>query len=221
MTSDARAILFDMDGVIVDSEVYWHELEQRRILPEALGNDHPDPDETTGMNFREIYDYLDANYEVRVERSEFLSLYERTAREIYTQKASLMAGFRELCAELREAGVTIGVVSSSPHEWISLVTDRFDLAFDAIVSAEDIDGPGKPEPAVYEYAAAVIEVEPSQCLVVEDSVHGTRAASRAGATVIGYRGAANADLDLPAADVVVSSPEELRAELHRRVDAGG
>lgn len=218
---DDRAVLFDMDGVIVDSEIYWHETEERRILPAVLGDgeERPDPEETTGMNFREIYDYLAANYETRVEKSEFVALYERTAREIYTEKATLMTGFHDLRADLREGDVTVGVVSSSPPEWISLVTERFDLAFDAVVSAEDITGPGKPEPAVYDHAADVVGVEPRGCIVVEDSVNGTRAAARAGMTVIGYRGAANAEIELPAADVVVSGPEELRAELRRRLES--
>jgi HAD superfamily hydrolase (TIGR01509 family) len=207
-----------MDGVIVDSEVYWHELEETRILPATLGEDRPDPNETTGMNFREIYDYLDANYDPQVGKEEFVSLYDRTAREIYRDRASLMPGFRELCTRLYEAGVTVGVVSSSPQAWIDIVRERFGLSFDAIVSAEDVDGPGKPQPDIYEFAAEGIGVKPSECLVVEDSVNGTCAADRAGMAVIGYRGAANADLELPAADVVVSGPEELRAELGRRLD---
>lgn len=222
MTRDARAVLFDMDGVIVDSEVYWHEFEEERILPTVLNDDaeRPGAEETTGMNFREIYNHLDANYDVRVEKSAFVSLYERTAREIYTEHATLMNGFCELCADLREKGATVGVVSSSPQSWIAVVRDRFDLDFDAVVSAEDIDGPGKPEPDVYEHAARVIDVEPRECIVIEDSAHGTRAAARAGTTVIGYRGEANADLTLPAADVVVSGPEELRAEVERRLEQG-
>jgi HAD superfamily hydrolase (TIGR01509 family) len=214
-------VLFDMDGVIVDSEIYWETFEDERILPTVLGESgqRPAPGETTGMNFREIYAHLEANYDVQVEREEFLDLYDRTAREIYTEHAALMPGFRELCADLREAGVTVAVVSSSPHEWIAIVTDRFDLAFDTIVSAEDIEGPGKPEPDVYEYAADLLGVSPGECIVVEDSQHGTRAAARAGAGVIGYRGAANADLDLPAADAVVSGPEQLRATLSDQLNA--
>jgi len=220
MTRDDRAVLFDMDGVIVDSEVYWHEFERQRILPAVLGDDaeRPGEDETTGMNFREIYDHLDANYDVQVSKSEFVSLYERTAHEIYTEKVGLMDGFRELCADLREDGVTVGIVSSSPQGWISVVRERFGLDFDVVVSAEDIDGPGKPEPDVYEHAADVVGIRVENCIVVEDSAHGTRAAARAGMTVLGYRGEANADLELPAADVVVSGPEELRAELSRRLD---
>jgi HAD superfamily hydrolase (TIGR01509 family) len=211
-----------MDGVIVDSEVYWAEFEDERILPKVLGEngERPEPGEITGMNFREIYAHLAANYNVQVDEEEFVDLYDRTAREIYTEHASLMPGFRELCADLSEAGVIVAVVSSSPHEWISIVRERFDLDFDTAVSAEDVDGLGKPEPDVYEYAADLLEVSPRDCTIVEDSQHGTRAAARAGATVIGYRGEANADLDLPAADTVVSDPEELRAELSRQLDTG-
>jgi HAD superfamily hydrolase (TIGR01509 family) len=212
------AVLFDMDGVIVDSEVYWNAAEDERILPAALTGEHPDREETTGMNYREIYAYLDANYDVTLSREEFIELYNEIATEIYTERVSLMDGFRELCATLRESGYPIAVVSSAPTEWISLVADRFDLDFDRVLSAEDAPGPGKPEPDVYEHAASLFECAPEACLVVEDSANGTQAAASAGATVIGYRGAANADLGLPAATVVVSGPAELRAELRRRTD---
>jgi HAD superfamily hydrolase (TIGR01509 family) len=213
-TAGVEAVLFDMDGVIVDSEEYWLAFEDEELFPETLAEPYPENSEITGMNYREIYDYLDANYETTVGREAFVRRYEAAAEDIYGENVSLMPGFRELTAVLRERGLTVGIVSSSPPDWIETVVERFDLGpFDAVASADAIDGPGKPEPDVYERAAAELGVDPADCVVVEDSANGSLSASRAGAYVIGYRTATNADADLLASDVVADGPDELRTTL--------
>ncbi|WP_049902210.1 HAD family hydrolase [Halococcus agarilyticus] len=211
-----EAVLFDMDGVIVDSERYWAEIEEERIFP-AAGVPDLQAAEITGMNYREVYDYLDDEYGVTVDREEFLGIYEAAAREVYTERAALMDGFRDLCGTLRDRGTRLAIVSSSPPEWIDLVCDRFELTgFDATVSAEDIDGPGKPEPDVYRHAANELALDPTDCVAVEDSTHGVASATAVGMTCIGYRGANAKELDLAAADSVVDGPQELRAALLAR-----
>ncbi|MFC4359851.1 HAD family hydrolase [Halobium salinum] len=214
LVAGAEAVLFDMDGVIVDSEAYWLAFEDEELFPNALAEPYPDNEEITGMNFREIYDYLDANYEVTTTREAFVERYHETARGIYADDVALMPGFVDLVSTLRERGLRVGIVSSSPPEWIQVVVDRFDLGpFDVVRSADAIDGPGKPEPDVYEHAAADLDADPARCVVVEDSATGSRAAERAGMVVVGYRTEVNAEADLPAADVVVDGPEALRTAL--------
>lgn len=106
----------------------------------------------------------------------------------------------------------VALVSSSPHDWISRMLDRFDLreSFDEVISAEEIDGASKPDPGVYEYAAEQLGVEPDECIAVEDSENGVESAKAAGMRVVGFRNQSDAALDLSEADVVVESPGELR-----------
>jgi len=212
----SKAVLFDMDGVIVDSERYWVELEEEEIYP-AVVAEEVDTEETTGMNFREIYDYLDDNYETTASKEEFVERYEEAAREIYAELVELMDGFRELLVDLREDGRRVALVSSSPHNWIDRMLDRFDLRgdFDEIISAEEIDGQSKPEPDVYEYAAEKVGVDPEEAIAVEDSENGVKSAKAAGLVAVGYRNQSDADLDLSEADAVAESPEELREILLR------
>ncbi|WP_458188862.1 HAD family hydrolase [Haladaptatus sp. NG-WS-4] len=206
-----KAVLFDMDGVIVNSEDFWVELEEETIFPEVVAGDVA-ADEITGMNYREIYDYLDSTYETTATKAEFVAIYDEAAKKLYGDHVSLMDGFHDLLAELRDRDTDIALVSSSPHHWIDIVLDRFDLEFDAVVSAEDIDAPGKPEPAIYEHAAAQIGMRADECAAVEDSEHGVESAVRAGVYCVGFPNGAK-ELDLSAANVVVSSPAELRDEL--------
>ena len=212
----SRAVLFDMDGVLVDSERYWHEAQPGRIFPATLAGEYPDLDATTGMNYREIYDYLDESYETKISKQEFIDIFDETAREIYREQVSLLDGFHDLRAALADDGIPVAIVTSAPTAWHEIVTERFDIAADETISAEDIDGPGKPAPAVYEHAARVIGVDPAACLVVEDSKNGVDAGKQAGMRVIAYRSGPNNETDLSAADVVVDGPEALRVEMRRQ-----
>ncbi|WP_257299484.1 HAD family phosphatase [Haloarchaeobius sp. FL176] len=205
-----EAVLFDMDGVLVDSEHYWVEREERDILPWAVPDATVEPSEITGMNYREIHDYLVEHYDVAVAKEEWVARFDETAAEIYAEHAALLPGFADWLPAAR-GDVPVAVVSSSPHHWIDLVRERFDLAFDARVSAEDIDGPGKPAPDIYEYAADVVDLAPDRCVAVEDSEHGIASAVAAGCTCVGYVSGADDSLDHSAADHVVDSPEELLA----------
>jgi HAD superfamily hydrolase (TIGR01509 family) len=205
-------VLFDMDGVLVDSEDYWVELQREEILPRTVPDRDVDVAEVTGMNYREIYDYLEEEYGAAISREEFVDVFEDAAQELYGERVSLLEGFSGLLEELRERDVTVALVSSSPHDWIGVVLERFDLdgEFDAVISAEEIDDPGKPEPAVYEHAVGEVGASPDRCVAVEDSENGVEAAARAGTTVVAYRIDAHGDIDLSPADAVVDDPEELR-----------
>ena len=208
------AVLFDMDGVLVNSEDFWNEFEEEFVFSEAVDGDAPSHDEITGMNFREIYDYLDENYETTLDKEAFVGRYEERAETVYGEEVDLLDGARELLDDLRDRGVKVAIVSSAPQSWIGAVLDRFDLGeFARVISAEDIDAPGKPEPHVYEHAASELDVDAENCAVVEDSRNGAKAAVRAGTYCVAYRSDHNADTDLSVADVVVGSPEELRTEL--------
>lgn len=207
-------VLFDMDGVLVDSETYWHRFEDEWVFDEAIEGGDPAHEEVTGMQYREIYDYLDREYGTTVTKDEFVAAYQDRAESLYGDDVTLTEGVPEVFAALRAAGRPIAVVSSAPQAWIAIVRERFDLdPLDLVLSAEDIDAPGKPEPHIYERAAAELGVEPERCVVVEDSLNGIEAAVGSGAYTIAFRTTHNAELDLSRADVVADGPEGLRRVL--------
>lgn len=206
------AVLFDMDGVLVDSEDYWVEFQREEILPATVPDEDVAVAETSGMNFREIYDYLEETYGAAITREEFVRRFNEAAEEIYTERADLLDGLHELLAELDDRGVPTALVSSSPHDWIGMVLERFDLegAFDRVISADDIDAASKPAPDVFEYAADELGVPAAECIVVEDSENGIEAAARAETIVVAYRIDAHGDIDRSSADEIVDSAAELR-----------
>lgn len=211
----ADAVLFDMDGVLVDSEEYWERYATRRIIPTAIGTDESVSEPLAGMNVHDIYAVLDRNYGTVVSESEFVELYDEVAEEIYTDEVSLLPGCRPLLDHLRNRVSIVGLVSSAPERWIRLMLERFGLTgkFDIVVSAENAPGEGKPEPDVYEYTLDRIDCPPDDCLVVEDSTHGVEAAVRAGTTCIRYvpsDTSASSDLD---PFTTVNTPAKLRSVL--------
>jgi HAD superfamily hydrolase (TIGR01509 family) len=212
--ADAAGICFDMDGVLVHSERHWVAREREHILPTAA----PDADipvaAITGRNFREVYPDLAAEYDLAVSRAAFEAMFEDAAVDIYGEHATLLEGAGDLLAALSERGTRLALTTSAPREWIGIVDDRFDLArhFDAVVSAEDLDGPGKPAPDIYERGAAELGLAPAECVAVEDSTAGVAAATAAGLYTVGFRGDGD-DADLSAADRVVTGAAELRALL--------
>ena len=198
------AVLFDMDGVLVDSETYWHRFEDEWVFAEAIESGDPAHEEVTGTPYYEIYDYLEETYGTAVSKDTFTAKYEERAESLYGEQVVLTDGVPTLFDAIRDDGRKLAIVSSALRAWIDIVRERFSLdPLDLVVSAEEIDGPGKPAPDIYEHAVAELGLDPAECVVVEDSVNGIESAVRAGAFTVGFRSTHNAELDLSRADVVV------------------
>lgn len=214
------AVLFDMDGVLVDSERYWPAYLREHVFDAAVA-DGADPETYFGLGVTDTYRALEAAGEVRVDRATFVELNDEAAARIYREEVALLDGFDELAGELRRTGVRLGLVSSSYRRWIDMVLERFGIGdrFDVVVSGEDIDGPGKPEPHVYLRASDRLSVAPEACLVVEDSPNGVAAARAAGMTALGYLEHADGDT-LDGADACVADPAELRERVTEWVRSG-
>ena len=216
---EITAVLFDMDGVIVDSERYWHDEQPNHIFPQTLAGDHPDLDETTGMYYKEIYDYLDEEYETTISKDEFVDIFDEVAQDIYENCVELLDGFHETREALADRGVPVAIVTSSPSSWHDIVLERFDIDVEEVITAENLDAEGKPAPDIYEKAADIVDRSPEACLVIEDSKNGIKSAKRAGMFVIGYRSDHNAETDLSEADILVDDPTELQDAILSRAES--
>jgi HAD superfamily hydrolase (TIGR01509 family) len=220
MRNAFEAVLFDMDGVTVDTAGAWRTLEENEILPAAT---EPTVDIATirALSVDDTYDKLRDLEEVdlRVDRNGLWELYDEHAQTVYGERATLFEGYHDLLDAIDAGGYSLGLVSASPRRWVQIVLDRFDLEarYNVIVTATDIDGPSKPDPTTYRVAARNLGVDPGRCLVVEDSPHGIESATGAGAYCLALRGDGNADLDLSQADETVDA-EGLRDRLGALLD---
>jgi HAD superfamily hydrolase (TIGR01509 family) len=205
------ALIFDMDGVIVDSELHWKSVEGFFLQSLVPGWSSADQGKIIGLSLRGVYDMLAGEYGLKESRESFEALYEEMASDIYLRKVSLMEGFAELLADLNRHGVPVALSSSSPMRWIDMVTGRFGLRphFQAIVSADELDGEGKPSPAIYLLSARKLGADPRGCVAIEDSTNGVLSARRAGMFCIGFRNGFNDEQDLSQAKMIVNSLTEL------------
>jgi HAD superfamily hydrolase (TIGR01509 family) len=216
MTTTRTAVFFDMDGVTVQTATLWKQIETEHVLPGATSGE-VNPALIRGRSINDAYDRLiDApEVTVTVDRQRFQQLYHRWADEVYGEKATLLSGYHDLLERLTRNGITTGLVSASPREWVQLVLSRFELeqAYDTVVTASDINDVAKPNPHIYERAASDVDVSPDESIAVEDSRHGIQAATDAGMYCIAFRGQGNADADLGSADEVVDTTDALQTSV--------
>ncbi len=206
-----NSFIFDMDGVIVDSELHWKSLEGYFLQSLIPAWTSPDQDRIIGLSVHDFYKLLTSDYGLRHDKEEFLALYHGMAREIYVEKASLIEGFLDVLSWLREKQIRIALASSSPRPWIEMVLDKFNLhaAFEVVVSADELKGKGKPSPAIYLLTAQKLGVQPERCVVIEDSEKGVLSSRSAGMFCIGFRNGFNEEQDLSAADLLITGFHQL------------
>jgi HAD superfamily hydrolase (TIGR01509 family) len=206
----ATAVLWDLDGVLVDSTRYHYEAF-RELLSES-GRDLGFDEFRTLIGLRNetilgrLFGELPADEVERLARRKEVLFRERIAGNV-----EALPGAAELARRLRREGVRMAIVSSTPRENIDLILGSLGLtyAFDAIVGAEDAER-GKPDPEGFETAARRLGVAPAQCVVLEDAPEGLEGAKAAGMRCIGV-GTTRPLEKLTRADLVVEGLDDPRA----------
>ena len=208
------AIVFDLDGVLVDSEAVWDEV-RKRFTEENGGRWHDGAQrDMMGMSSVEWSEYLRDRLGVEVEPERISTEVADRVAELYREHLPLLPGAVESVRALA-AEWTLGLASSSNRHVIDLVLDEAGIAdeFKATVSSEEVAA-GKPAPDAYLEAARRVGADPSACAAIEDSTNGIRSAHAAGMTVIAVP---NRDFPpeaeaLALAPLVLDSLEELTPE---------
>lgn len=200
-----RAIIFDMDGVLIDSELHWRETENRfiKVLIPHWNETHRQ--KIIGKSVDDIHEYCVLEHQLNLNEEGFRDMYNENALPIYEKKASVLPGCRELLRDLKKQALKLALASSARRNWIEKTLRRHRLKsyFQAVVSAEELKGKGKPEPEIFLRAAEALGISPAECLVIEDSTNGLLAAKRAGMVAIGLRNGFNQEQNLKSADAII------------------
>lgn len=219
-----EAAIFDLDGLLVDSEPLWHEAEVRVLRSYGVPLTPDMCRETKGRyvseavaHWYERYPWGSAGIDVVV--AEILDVLDGLVAE----KLELKPGASTAVEQCHERGLALAIASSAPERLIRDVIARFDLgsAFDVACSAEH-EAAGKPDPAVFITTARRLGAARGRCLVLEDSPAGVLAAKAAGMICVAVpeNRAGEPELDDPAfsvADVVISSLEQFDASVWARI----
>jgi len=209
------AVIFDLDGVIVDSEPRWERV-RRDVVDEHGGHWADDAQQRLmGMNTQQWAAYLSRDLGVRLTPDEVASLVIERMAASYSEELPVMPGAVDAVRRTAQHW-PLGLASSSPAALIRTVLDRAGLAglFSVTTSTEEVER-GKPDPAVYRAVAERLGAVPHECVAVEDSSNGVRSASAAGIPTIAIPHP-RYPLDPEAralARVVLSSPADLTPEV--------
>ena len=210
------AVVFDLDGVLVDSEPVW-EAVRRDFVAEHGGRWRPDSQQRLmGMSTAEWARYLMTDLGVGGMSAEEVAdaVVERMAQR-YREAVPLLPG-AATAARMLASRWPLGLATSSPRRLIDVVLDRAGLAalFPVIVPTDEV-GRGKPAPDVYKEVTARLGFDTPRCVAVEDSTNGLRAACAAGMGIVAVpRPAYPPDADaLACAGLVLDSLEELTLEM--------
>jgi len=182
--NDIDAVIFDLDGTLVDSMWIWREIDIEYLgrygleLPETLQS------EIEGMSFAETAVYFKNRFELPDSLEEIMRNWNEMAWEKYAKEVPLKPGAKEFLDLCKSRGIKLGIATSNSRELAQNVADVHGLHdyFDCIMTGSDVEK-GKPAPDIYLAVASQMDVEPSKCLVFEDICHGITAGLAAGMSV--------------------------------------
>ncbi|MFJ4866386.1 hexitol phosphatase HxpB [Streptomyces sp. NPDC088748] len=203
-----KAVIFDMDGLLVDSEPLW-EIAKMRVFPRVgVPMTRELSAQMIGLRSDEAVLFLNDRFPweapslVDVEK-ELLD----TMADLLRQQTSALPGALSVIGTLREAGMPMAIASSSPQRIIDIVLKELGIFEDMVVShSAELESHGKPHPAVYLTTARQLGVRPEECLALEDSGNGVLAAKSAKMQCIAVPSeAAKSDKLIQIADMAISS----------------
>lgn len=208
-----KAVIFDMDGVIIDSEPLHYDFGMKFL--KKLGVNMSDEEYYTfiGTTSSYMWSTVKKRYNLKntveelieMERSGFFDFLSSPDMTIEPIKY-----IPELLKSLHENNYKIGLASSSPIKVIEFIMESFKIRnyFDELVTGDFVKR-SKPEPDVFLYTADKLGVLPEECVVIEDSHNGVLAAKRAGMKCIAYRNLHSGNQDISKADKIINAFNEL------------
>ncbi len=206
-----RAVIFDMDGVLIDSYAPHYRSWVATCAPRGVTLDPGRYRQLFGRNFDAFVAALCPTMTDRSAIDAWHAEKEACYRAIIEADFPAMPGAAALIAALDAAGFLLAVGSSGARGNVDCLCRNLDggRRFRATVSSDDT-ARAKPDPEVFLRCADALDIAPSRCAVVEDSIHGLHAARAAGMVAVGLTGTCPRATLLPAADLVVDALDELR-----------
>ena len=211
-----EAVIFDMDGVLIDSEPLWRKAEIKVFRKVGIHLTEEHCLETLGLRTDELVQYWHQKHPWKnLSLQEVAADIEQTVKELILSEGRPMNGYLEALRFFKQKGYKTGLASSSTMELITTVLTKLEITgmFDVVHSAEH-EKFGKPHPGVYLSTAAKLGVKPENCLAIEDSLNGLKSAKAAGMKTLVMPAPENRDNpQFRLADRLINSLEEIQHQL--------
>ena len=206
----ARAVIFDLDGILVDSEPLYADALNRVMVREGV---KPlTENESRSLIGTTVEDTWSAIKEMRSLTKPFeyyVGIYSPTLIEIFRAGLELQPGAMDVVQAVRDRGLPLGLATSSRREWVDVKLEVIGVnsMFDAVVTGDEVQK-GKPSPEIYLSVARLLDVPPAECLAIEDSPSGVASAVAARMYTVAVRTESTAGLDISHANAVIESLEQ-------------
>jgi len=211
-----KAIIFDMDGVLVDSEPFHIEIEKQQFLMNQLSITNEEHHRYMGVATNVMWEQIAERHSLNASVEELTEQNRIESIRFFTEvkEIPVMPGLIDLLEKLQQKKYPMAVASSSFPEIIKLILERTGIRkyFQVVVSSQEA-GKSKPEPDVFLLAARKLKVMPNDCLVVEDSKNGIKAAQAAGMSCVAYQSPGVDPQSQKEADAVVKNYAQLEMML--------
>jgi beta-phosphoglucomutase len=208
MTSTPRyqAVIFDMDGVLADSEPVYFAAMQHVLGPLGFEITDEMQRQVMGSSIESTWRFLQRTFAIEGPLDALMHAYDLKLRDLLAEVSEPLPGVRDLTADLKRRSVPLAVASSSLPAWIDALLSGLGMrgVFDATASAREA-GASKPAPDVYLLATARLRTDPSRCIAIEDTPTGVESARAAGMFVVQTRSASSAFPPIEGAGLVIDS----------------
>lgn len=203
-----KAILFDMDGVVIDSEPLYEKVERKLLGQYGISIPPEDQKYFKGSTEMQFYDLVEKKYGPQWNRQEVVKKGRRLLKEVFSREVTFVPGFVSLMERIGNRYLA-GLVTSTPRLLFEEVRKTLSLErfFKEVICADDISN-GKPHPEPYQTMMKRLSVSPEETLVIEDSLHGIASAKASGATCVALASSFSRR-ELRQADAVIESLDEI------------
>ena len=174
------AVIFDLDGVLADSEPWWNEIDAKLLAKYGITYRGEYHQNVLGVSYRLAVEFYKKTFGLSVPTEEMMRRRGEIATEFFAKRIELFPATKHVLKQLRQMNLRLAVATSSVSASARPFLERHQLTalFDAIVTGDDIER-GKPHPDIYLRAAEELGLPASVCLVIEDALAGITAAKAA------------------------------------------
>ncbi len=203
-----KAVIFDMDGVIIDSEPIHFNIEKQIFSYLGIPVSDSEHHSLVGTTTRAMWSSLKNKFKLELSLEELIELSSKRYLDYISiyNKMLLLPGIANLIEELYRNNIQQAIASSSTLEHIEFVLRKYNLKeyFDEIICGDYVSK-SKPAPDIFLYAANQLQIRPEECIVIEDSENGVTAAKFAGMKCIGFNNSNSGNQDLSTADLIIDN----------------
>lgn len=194
LVDNSKAIIFDLDGTLIDSMNVWSDIDKEFFKMHDLPFEEDYQKEIGHKGLKEIAAYTKTRYNLKESEDEIISIWLDMAKEAYAYKIPLKEGVKSFLEYLQSKNIKMGIATSNSLELTELVLKHHDIYkyFSKVVTVNELKT-NKGSPDIYLHISDSFGLVPSECIVFEDLLTGIKTAKKAGYKVVGVKEKASLD----------------------------